>query len=66
MFMAEDDKTYCGERSRDPFLGELDARMEILMCKYAVSKQDVLDVMQIVGDDYYAIAAHLHEKQDSY
>ena len=66
MFMAEDDKTYCGERSRDPFLGELDPRMEVLMRKYAVSRQDVLDVMQIVGDDYYAIAAYLHEKQDSY
>lgn len=64
--MAEEDKTHCGEQDRDPFLGARDPRMKDLMRRFAVTEQDVLDVMGIVGESYDAIANYLHDKQDAY
>lgn len=64
--MADEDKTYCGEQDRNPFLGDRDPRMQELLTKYAVTRQDVLDVMSIVGDSFEAIANYFHDKQDAY
>jgi hypothetical protein len=64
--MADEDKTHCGEQDRNPFLGEDDSRMSVLVRKFAVTKQDVLDVMSIVGDNFEAIAAYFHDKQNAY
>jgi hypothetical protein len=64
--MAEEDKLHCGQQDRNPFIGEDDPRMEDVMQKFAVTKEDVLDVMLIVGNNYEAITNYFHDKQNAY
>jgi hypothetical protein len=61
--MASEDKTYCGQDDRDA--GE-DSRITELCNKFAVNKQDIVDLMQQLGNDYTRVEEYLRNKQNSY
>lgn len=49
--MAEDDKTYCGQGNRD--LSNIDYAhlIHVMMQKFALSRQEVLNAIELVGTD---------------
>jgi hypothetical protein len=60
--MASDDKTYCGRGESPEMRREIDDLAERL----AISRQDVLDVMDQVGSSLDAVEAYFLSKQNSY
>ena len=61
--MAYEDTTYCGRGDRSDMN---DSEIFSLAQRLGVSVQDILDVMEQVGEDHEKVAAYFHDKENSY
>jgi hypothetical protein len=61
--MASEDKTYCGRGDRSDMN---DSDIYSLAERLGVSVQDILDVMEQVGEDREKVVAYFHDKENSY
>lgn len=64
--MASEDKTYCGQSDRSHVDATDLSAMEDLCKKLGVSKQDILDAIEQVGNDRDKVEEYFHDKENSY
>ena len=60
--MASEDKTFCG---RGYFADDEDT-IDLLMKQWGVSKQDILDAIELVGNDKTKVDEYFRSKENYY
>jgi len=61
--MASEDKTYCG---RGYSAADDEDTIDMLMKQLGVSKQDILNAIQLVGNDKEKVEEYFRRKEKSY